>query len=142
LSFILLVYIIMEMEGSRQNPWILHVKRYQGEHGVSWKEALKAAKPSYIQKKMGGKIKEYTKEQVAELQKRGVKINGDGGRWNPTAHGTFVWFAKQKTGGKVGVYTKEHVAELQKRGVKIDGVDGKWNPSWDGTYMWFPKKQK
>ena len=49
---------------SSSNPWIRHVKKYSADHGISYKEALNKASPSY---KVGkgvykGKFKEFCKD--------------------------------------------------------------------------------
>lgn len=84
----------METSGSgiKQNSWIMHCKKYQGEHGCSWKEALKGAKESYTQKISGGAI---TRADIERMNSKGIKVDGDGGKWvQKYGRDDYTWFKK------------------------------------------------
>lgn len=36
------------------NPWVAHVKKYQADHGCTYKEAMSRAKPSYVKGRQAG----------------------------------------------------------------------------------------
>ena len=99
MNFFLLVYTIMEEicgSGFKQNSWLMYCKYYQGEHGCSWKEALKGAKESYSQKKkkLGGTI---TLEDIERMKSKGIKVDGDGGKWvQKYGRDDYTWFKKAK----------------------------------------------
>jgi len=55
------------------NPWVSHVRQYVIDHGVSYKEALVAAKDSYVKKAPAARSKSKSaiaqcREEVAALK--------------------------------------------------------------------------
>lgn len=63
---------------SSNNPWIVHVLDYAQEHGISYKDALKKARPSYKggSSKVGGVIRRgavYNTMSVGGKKKKAPK---------------------------------------------------------------------
>lgn len=55
-----------------QNPWINHVKKYSKDHNISYREAMKKAKPSYKKKGKGifSKILKSRPKNVNDFMKK------------------------------------------------------------------------
>jgi hypothetical protein len=69
------------------------LQKLSKKHGGSWKDALKGAKPSYIQKKSGGGV---TRDDIKRLNEKGIKVDGQGGRWLQQPDGNYVWLVMKK----------------------------------------------
>lgn len=56
------------------SPWVAHVKQYQQQHGVSYKEAMSLARPSYTPVSSGGKFSIHKAHKALKRKHVGRKI--------------------------------------------------------------------
>jgi hypothetical protein len=94
------------------NEWIEHVKRFQQQHGCSYKEALKSARDSYHQISSGGSLSgENLKELLKASYDNKIETVGDFKRDNDISSKTSKVYYNGNTGQVVVAHEGTHNAK-------------------------------